>query len=226
MSVSTKSIELCSIAKKFYTPAGEVSLFDHICYTFMKGTLYALTGSSGSGKSTLLYCIAGLEAVSSGTIYINTVLQTNDTRESTLQSGLGLMFQSPYLINELSALDNILLKTYASAADRTTMYHEALELLKGMGLGAHIHTPAWMLSGGQQQRVALARALICKPDFILADEPTGNLDKVTGAQIVNLLLDYQRTYGMGFIIATHDTQVAQKMDVHLELKNFNLCQKK
>lgn len=134
------------------------------------------------------------------------------------------MFQAPYLIQELSVIDNVLLEEIDDD-QQGDIRQRAVQLLEEIGLSNKKNDPAWTLSGGQQQRVALARAILKRPDFLLADEPTGNLDPETGVNIIKLIKKYQALHGIGIIIATHDPHVIELMDIHVVVQNGTLQKK-
>jgi lipoprotein-releasing system ATP-binding protein len=125
----------------------------------------------------------------------------------------------PYLIKELTVLENVMSKGLIAGVDADACKQEALALLEQVGLSDKVHEHPPILSGGQQQRVALARALFGKPAFLLADEPTGNLDAKNGQAIIDLLLACKDAWGMGIIVSTHDPAVAQRMEVQLEMRD-------
>jgi lipoprotein-releasing system ATP-binding protein len=181
---------------------------------FVQGTSYAITGISGSGKSTFMHLLAGLDTPDGGTVSFdgkNISSFTQREKEHFLSFSLGLAFQSPYLIDELSVLENVMLKGMVAGLSAQNSREHAHELLRRVGLEHKAQAHIASLSGGQQQRVALVRALFNKPAFFLADEPTGNLDHETAKTIITLLLDYQREWSMGLIISSHDPYVAQSV---------------
>jgi predicted ABC-type transport system involved in lysophospholipase L1 biosynthesis ATPase subunit len=176
-----------------------------------------LSGASGAGKTTLLYTLAGLERPESGTVEFEG--RRLYTGSSTMQARLrnekmGFVFQSYFLLPELTALENVLLP--AMIARRATR-SEAKESLAAVGLGDRMqHLPA-ELSGGEQQRVAIARALTNNPDIIFADEPTGNLDSKTGDAIIDLLLNLARERNKTLLVVTHDSRLAARGDRQLHI---------
>lgn len=211
-----------NIAKRFVLRRGSLDVLRGISYTFKSGHTYAVSGASGTGKSTLLHVLAGLTEPSEGTLYVNeqnAALFAQSERNRFLNRTIGLLFQMPYLIKELTVCENVMSKGLIAGIDEHECKQEALALLEQVGLSekADEHPP--VLSGGQQQRVALARALFGKPSFLLADEPTGNLDFKNGQLIVDLLLACKEAWGMGIIVSTHDPAVAQRMQVQLEMQD-------
>jgi ABC-type lipoprotein export system ATPase subunit len=222
------NIRLDAISKSFITTGDVTSLFQDISVTFKRGNTYAIIGPSGSGKTTLLHIIAGLVNPTKGTILLNNhnlALMDNKEREIFLNRTIGLLFQMPYLIKELTVLENVMLKGLMTGKDESLCKVEAVELLEIMQLQDKIHQKPPVLSGGQQQRVALARALFGKPAFLLADEPTGDLDPHTAQNMIKLLLDCQKKWSMGIIVSTHDAHVASSMQTVYELQNEVLKQK-
>lgn len=222
------NIRLDAISKTFSAIENATSLFQDISITFKQGDSYAIIGPSGSGKTTLLHIIAGLVNPTKGTILLdnhNLALMDNREREVFLNRTIGLLFQMPYLIKELTVLENVMLKGLVAGKSESSCKDEAIELLQIMQLQEKMHEKPPVLSGGQQQRVALARALFEKPAFLLADEPTGDLDPQTAQNMIKLLLDCQKRWSMGIIVSTHDMHVASSMQRIYELENGLLKQK-
>jgi len=218
-------IKIVDIKKAFQQGSIGTEILKGISYTFEQGQTYALTGSSGAGKSTLIHIIAGLDEPTEGHVLLNDIdlaHVTEEQKEIFFSDVIGLVFQQPYLIKELSVLENVMLKGLIENEDREFCKKRGEELLKLVGLEDKGESRPSALSGGQQQRVALARALFSKPAFLIADEPTGNLDESTGAAIVDLLLKYQHEWGMGIIICSHDTYVANKMEHQVRLRDGRL----
>lgn len=179
------------------------------------GELVGLVGASGSGKSTLLQSIGLLDRQDSGEIAIEDVNTSNandDIRTTIRRDKIGFIYQFHHLLPDFSALENVALayRICGSGAGKAAM--KATELLDSLGLGERLdHMPS-SLSGGEQQRVAIARALAAEPVLVLADEPTGNLDEDTAARVFDLFISTVRSKGVAAIIATHDKNLAAKMD--------------
>lgn len=212
--------------KKFFKQADvTIEVLKGVTASFETGKSYAVTGPSGSGKSTLIHLLAGLDAPDDGTVFFdeqNIALMSTHQREQFLNESIGLVFQQPYLIPELSVLDNIKLKGMIKGLSPEDCQEQALHLLTIVGLAHKASHNPLSLSGGEQQRVAIARALFNRPAFLIADEPTGNLDVETGKKIVDLMLQCQAEWGMGIIVSSHDAYVAQKMEKVLHLDNGKL----
>ncbi len=213
------------IKKSFGTKKNEQIVLQNVTCSFEQGQSYALTGVSGTGKSTLMHLLVGLDTPTAGTVFFNDRdMYLMSTQEHThfLRKSVGLMFQLPYLIRELSVLENVMLPGLIVGTPQEECEKKANELLNQVGILEKADQKPGSLSGGQQQRAALARALCNEPAFLCADEPTGNLDERTGKQMVDLLVRLQTEWGMGLIISTHDTYVAQQMQHCYRLHNGTL----
>lgn len=216
--ISKYDLSLQHVTKGFAIEGDHRIIFSNFSYRFFPGVSYAIVGPSGSGKSTLLHLLAGFEAVDSGEVLWGgrSVAELSSyERDTFIGQHIGFVFQAHYLIAELSVYDNVRVAGLLAGVDCSDT---SIALLLGrLGLSEHAYHLPHQLSGGQQHRVALARALIKKPTFLLADEPTGSLDAKTGGEIIDVCLEYQRKHGMGFIVATHDKQVYERMDVVVKL---------
>lgn len=211
-----------NLHKNYMSGNNELRILRGINVSFESGASYAITGVSGSGKSTLMHLVAGLDRPTCGKVLYNgkDIAVLSASEQSTfLHKSIGLVFQLPYLINELSVRENIMIRGLIGGMDQETCCTRAEQLLEAIGLTDKSCCKPETLSGGQQQRVALARAIFTKPDFLLADEPTGNLDEKTGADIVNLLVSCQHEWGMGIIVSSHDAYVADRMQTVYQLKD-------
>jgi len=196
---------------------------DAVSLRIQAGDTIALTGSSGSGKSTLLHLIGAMDTPNTGTISVDgtDLAGLNRRQLATYRRGIGFVFQSFHLLPALSVEDNILasLLPFKTSFDRRARAHD---LINAVGLAGRSTALPSQLSGGQQQRVAIARALINHPRLLLADEPTGNLDTATGADVLDLLLSLQATTGMTVLLATHDQDVAARCDRLIALQDGHI----
>jgi putative ABC transport system ATP-binding protein len=203
-------------------PAGERSqtALDHVDIDVDAGSLVAITGPSGSGKSTLLHVIGGMDILTSGTLRVGeTQLDELAPRKLvTYRRKVGFVFQRFHLLPALTAADNVAAPLLPYEAGRA-LQRRALELLEQVGLGDRGDALPSELSGGEQQRVAIARALIVNPPLLLADEPTGNLDSVTGATIFDLLIDLHSRTGATLVVATHDPAIDARCDHHMAIRD-------
>jgi ABC-type lipoprotein export system ATPase subunit len=222
------TLKISNIIKKFMQGEARISVLNGIDAEFVQGVSYAITGVSGSGKSTLLHILSGLEVADVGTIIIdgNTIDSlTIQQRTMLYASFFGVVFQQSYLIQELCVLENVMLKGLIDRRSYQECAGPAHAMLEAVGLADKAHALPMTLSGGQQQRVAVLRALFNKPAFLLADEPTGSLDKETGQKIIDFLLACQQTWGMGLIVCSHDPYVVERMQVVLHLEHGLLHKK-
>ena len=222
MSAIAPVIQLAGLTKAYNvgTPV-ETEVLHGIDFALAEGEFAALIGPSGSGKSTLLNIIGLLEAPTSGEVDIagHRVSHHDDDTLTRLRSQtLGFVFQFHHLLPAFSALENVLMPQII-AGHRVTaaLQREALALLDAVGLGGAEHKKPAELSGGMQQRVAIARALSIRPALVLADEPTGNLDTKTAADIFTLLRAFNRDFGTSFLIVTHDPRLAATCDRRVTL---------
>lgn len=185
------------------------------------GEIVALVGPSGSGKSTLLQMAGLLDKPTQGKIFFDgrEAAHLNDRQRTELRRDfVGFVYQFHYLLPEFTALENVVIPQMIAGKSRSDAEARARELLDSLKLGHRLeHRPA-RLSGGEQQRVAIARALANNPRLLLADEPTGNLDPETSSSVFEMLIDLVRRTGVGAMIATHNMDLAEKMDRILELK--------
>lgn len=218
----THSLTLENVYKKYFQAGVPVTVLNGVNALFEQGKSYAITGASGSGKSTLIHLLAGLDNPSSGTVYFDQTPLTSFTASQKtlfLNKMIGLVFQYPYLIKELTVLENVAIKGLIAGKPMIECTQEAQDLLGQVGLGQKIDAYPGQLSGGQQQRVSLARALMNGPSFLIADELTGNLDQTTGEAVIDLMLRLQREKGMGIIASSHDEYVSSRMNIRYELKD-------
>jgi len=205
--------------KKSYAGAeGRVPVLRGIDLEVAAGDTLALTGESGSGKSTLLHLIGGLDIADEGSILLDgqDVTQMDDAgRAAVRRGGVGIIFQQFNLIPSLDVAANIAFQArLAGVYERGS----ADELAAALGLGAHLAKYPEQLSGGQQQRVAIARALAAKPKLVLADEPTGNLDETTAAEVMDQMLTLVRQTGAALVMVTHSPRLAGQMQRQLHLQ--------
>lgn len=215
-------IAVDNLHKTFVYEANKLEVLRGITVSFLQGSSYAITGVSGSGKSTFIHLIAGLDNPTSGTVSFNgqnLATASQQFKDNFLRQSIGLVFQIPYLIAELSVLENVMIRGLLAGDSMAQCKKRAQELLDAVGIADKAACRPLSLSGGQQQRVALARAMFCRPAFLIADEPTGNLDEHTGRGIVELLLSCQREWQMGIIVSSHDDYVTQAMSNVYQIKD-------
>ena len=216
MVAIVQSIELSKQAMSGDQP---LTILHEVSFTVDVGESLAILGASGSGKSTLLGLLAGLDVPSGGSVRLDSVdlFALDEDGRARLRGKLaGFVFQSFQLLPSLNALENVMLPLeLGGAADAR---ERAAESLRQVGLSARAHHLPKHLSGGEQQRVALARAFVTRPKILFADEPTGNLDAATGAQVIELMLELNRAQGTTLILVTHDEVLAKLCGRQLRLE--------
>lgn len=201
-----------------------VQILEGITFAIPAKQTVAVVGPSGSGKSTLLGLMAGLDRPTTGSIALNGKEITSLSESLMAQfrrETIGYIFQSFHLIPTLTARENVAVPLELSGETRAG--HRAAELLAAVGLSDRLEHYPVQLSGGEQQRVAVARAFVCRPPILLADEPTGNLDSATGAQVLDLLLSLHRDHGTTLVLVTHDSALAHSMQRVIALQDGRLA---
>jgi lipoprotein-releasing system ATP-binding protein len=197
---------------KTYHEGGEpVPVLRDVSLHVDKGEMVAIVGASGSGKSTLLHMLGLLDQPTSGSVFVNgePTAGFSETQRSQLRNrSLGFVYQFHHLLPEFSALDNVAMPLIVGRQNRSTAREQAHNVLQQVGLSARIDHYPGQLSGGERQRVALARALVTRPACVLADEPTGNLDRYTAESMFDLLVRVNQEFGTAFAIVTHDPALA------------------
>lgn len=212
------------ISKSYTTPGERLNILQEISFDVRNGEFLAITGPSGSGKTTLLSLLGAMDRPDRGQIWIDGIAVHNLQNTAAAdfrRNKIGFIFQLFYLLPNLTALENVMipLLPYRRKLD-FDLKQRAQELLQRVGLDNRMEHPPARLSGGEQQRVAIARALINEPRIILADEPTGNLDPQTGAEVLHILRNLQGTGKQTLIMVTHDPQIAALADRHLDLEQY------
>jgi lipoprotein-releasing system ATP-binding protein len=218
-------LRLENVSRRYKEGEGQLEVFRDLNMSLQSGEIVALVGPSGVGKSSLLHMAGLLEAPSGGEIYINGAAVSRlpeQERTRIRRDMIGFVYQAHHLLPEFDALENVVLPQMIAGKSRAAAAVEAKRLLTSLGLGERLtHRPA-QLSGGEQQRVAIARALANKPRILLADEPTGNLDPRTSGGVFDALLQITRAEGLAALIATHNFQLAARMDRSLVLEQGRL----
>ncbi len=214
-------IKVTDLHKSFTMGSRELPVIKGIDLEIQRGELIAIVGASGAGKSTLLHIIGTLDRPTSGTVTFDgqDLFQLSDTQQAEFRNRrVGFVFQFHHLLPEFTALENACMPALVQRRDQHTVEAEALALLAEVGLSERVHHKPGELSGGEQQRVAMARALMQKPDVILADEPTGNLDTHTGDSLFALMRELNRSRRTTFIIVTHNDKLSAQCGriVHMQ----------
>ena len=212
-------IELKNVSKIYKTKTEELNILKNINFKFNNGDFVSIQGKSGSGKTTLLNILGLLDIKSEGELYINSEKIEKQDLTKLRSENIGFVFQFHYLLNEFSALENVMIPALNKKnANKKEIEKRAKELLEMVGLSNRLNHKPNELSGGEKQRVSIARAMINSPELILADEPTGNLDYETSQLINNIFVELNKK-GQGIIIVTHSQELANLADYKYILKN-------
>ncbi|HZA14761.1 MAG TPA: ABC transporter ATP-binding protein [Myxococcaceae bacterium] len=213
-------LEVRDIFKSYHLHGKRIDVLRGVSLDIEQGDLVSLVGASGAGKSTFLHVLGTLDAPSAGALSFagRAVFEMNDAEVADFRNRtIGFVFQSHFLLPEFTALENVAMPALIRRVEKRSALGTARELLERVGLAARTEHRPGELSGGEAQRVALARALVLKPALLLADEPTGNLDPVTGAGITELLREVNRELGITAVVVTHNEDLARSMPRRLRL---------
>ncbi len=214
--------EMQEVTRDFRSAAGIVQALRGVNLRVLPGEFVALRGRSGSGKTTLLNILVGLDSPTQGTVRVleHDLVKMNEGERARLRrESIGIMFQNAHLFPSLTAQENVEIPLRLARMPSQQRTKQAREALEHVGLGKRTHHRGLELSGGEQQRVALARALVHQPRFIVADEPTGNLDSLTGRDITKLLRDITHNTKIGMLVATHDPMFVAVADRVLQIQD-------
>ena len=216
------ALKVSNVSKIFVSKAGKFAALRHISFQVERGEFVSIVGPSGSGKSTLLNIIGALDRPTAGKVWIGgvDVFSLNENEMAFMRNKLiGFIFQSYNLVHRMSVQKNVELPAMVSGMSRALRANKSLILLQALGIKDKAKLKASNLSGGQQQRVAIARALVNNPTLVLADEPTGNLDTKTGAEVFGLLRNLSEKYQRTVVMVTHNPELAGNTDRIIHIKD-------
>lgn len=218
-------LEVRNLSKEYATPAGQLRVLSEVNLSLSAGDSASIVGPSGSGKSTLLYILGALEPPTSGMVLLggsNPFNLDDKSLAAFRNEQVGFVFQDHHLLPQCNVLENVLIPTLVAQDPESQMRRRALDLLDSVGLSARSQHRPHELSGGEKQRVALARALVRRPQLVLCDEPTGNLDHLSTEAVATLLLELHRSQQTILIVVTHNLDLAQKFSLKYRLSDAHL----
>ncbi|PWI34950.1 lipoprotein-releasing ABC transporter ATP-binding protein LolD [Vibrio albus] len=211
-----------SVCKTYHEGAMETEVLRGVSFSLAERELVSIVGSSGSGKSTLLHILGALDDPSSGEVTFlgKKLTELNSDKQAQMRNRhIGFVYQFHHLLADFSALENVAMPLMIAGEKASAAKSKAGELLKKVGLAHRLEHRPSELSGGERQRVAIARALVNKPNLVLADEPTGNLDHSTALAIYDLMRQLSQESGTAFLVVTHDSELAAKMDRQMHMQD-------
>lgn len=218
-------LEARGIQKTFRKGKLQIPVLRGVDFSVAKGESVAIVGASGAGKSTLLHILGTLEQPSAGSVLFqgkDVFAGSEEERSRFRNRHLGFVFQFHYLLPEFTAIENVMMPGLIAGRHESYLEPQAKELLDEVGLSHRLHHKPGELSGGESQRVAVARAMLMKPEIVLGDELTGNLDSENSQNLISLLLDLNKRHGVSLVVVTHDLALAKRMSRIVEIRDGRL----
>ncbi len=222
-------IKLVNATKKYFMGGATIKALDNVNLEIEKGQFVVVIGPSGSGKSTLLHMIGGIDFLDGGKVIIfgKDISKLGDKELARFRNkSVGFVFQNFYLQSRYTALENVELPLVFCGINKNEREKIAIEALKKVGLEKKLHNKPNQLSGGQQQKVCIARAIVNNPEIILADEPTGNLDSLSGKKIINLLKKINKEFKVTVVVVTHDENISKVADRKIKIIDGKIIEDK
>lgn len=219
------NLKIIELKKSFFLGEKEIPVLKSLSVEFPLQKIITIMGASGSGKSTFMHILSGVDKSDSGKILLGEI-ELNSLNEKELtkyrREKIGIIFQFFNLLPYLSSLENVSIPLYLAGVSKKEAHKKAIESLESVGLEKRIHHKPSELSGGEQQRIAIARAIVNDPEFIFADEPTGNLDSENSDKILNLLKSLQEKKKFSIFMVTHNPEIGKAGDIQVQMKDGNL----